>query len=291
MNGNGRSLRFSGREAGLPTAQLDELVQLGLTSYEAKTYVALLRRESSTAAQAARLAKVPRQRVYDVLASLVDKGLAVSRPGPVVKYVAEAPEHALDRLVAARREQLEVLEQHTASLIEMLSPAFNAGREQDSSLEYIEVLRDRRAINERFNEVLAGIKEEILVFTKPPYATPPQEQHVGLEVTPKIDARSLYEYAVFEDPDAVAGVRRFIEMGEKARVVRELPLKLAIIDECIVMFGMDDPVAGSTEQTMMVVEHPSLAGVLKIAFTALWDQGVAFDEAAAESERGRRGIA
>ena len=29
----------------------------------------------------------------------------------------------------------------------------------------------------------------------------------------------------------------------------------------------------------MVVEHPSLAGILKIAFNAVWEQGLSFDEA------------
>ena len=73
-------------------ASADQLTRLGLTSYEAKAYLALLRRDSSTAAQAARLANVPRQRIYDVLASLVDKGLASTRPGQVVKYAAVAPD-------------------------------------------------------------------------------------------------------------------------------------------------------------------------------------------------------
>ena len=46
------------------------------------------------------------------------------------------------------------------------------------------------------------------------------------------------------------------------------------------MFGMQDPIAASTmELTMMVVEHPSLATVLKTAFDAYWKQGVSFDEA------------
>jgi hypothetical protein len=45
------------------------------------------------------------------------------------------------------------------------------------------------------------------------------------------------------------------------------------------MFGMEDPVAGSAELTIMVVEHPSLASVLKIAFDAVWEQGLTFDEA------------
>src|SRR6266508_1268092 len=69
---------------GMATAA--QLTRLGLTSYEAKAYLALLRRESSTAAQAARLANVPRQRIYPALPSLVDKGLATTRPGQVVKY-------------------------------------------------------------------------------------------------------------------------------------------------------------------------------------------------------------
>jgi sugar-specific transcriptional regulator TrmB len=260
-------------------ATADQLTRLGLTSYEAKAYLALLRRDSSTAAQAARLANVPRQRIYDVLASLVDKGLASTRPGQVVKYAAIAPELALERLVSDQREQLEDLERETAALIEELSPAFHAGQEQDNPLEYIEVLRDRRAINERFDELQAGIKREILVFTKPPYATPPQEEVVGLEVTRTHQARSVYEFSVFDDPDVAEGVRRFVDAGEDARFVPELPLKLVIIDESIVMFGMEDPVAGSSELTIMVVDHPSLASILKIAFNTVWEQGLTFDEA------------
>jgi len=263
-------------------ATASQLTRLGLTSYEAKAYLALIRRDSSTAAQVARLADVPRQRIYDVLASLVEKGLAVTRPGQVVKYGATAPELALERLVSDQRQQLEELERQTATVIEELSPAFHAGQKEDNPLEYIEVLRDRRAINERFDELQSGIKKEILVFTKPPYATPPQENVPGLEVTRAHEARSVYELSVFDDPDVSEGVRRFVEAGEQARFVPELPLKLVIIDESIVMFGMEDPVAGSSELTIMVVEHPSLASVLKIAFNAVWEQGVTFDEAYAE---------
>ncbi len=94
-------------------------------------------------------------------------------------------------------------------------------------------------------------------------------------------AWSIYEFSVFDDPAIGEGVRQFIAQGEQARFVRELPLKLVIIDETIVMFGMQDPVAGAEpELTMMVVEHPSLATVLKTAFDAYWAQGVTFEEAA-----------
>jgi sugar-specific transcriptional regulator TrmB len=258
---------------------LERLQRLGLTSYEARAYLALLRRDTSTAAETARLAGLPRQRVYDVLQSLVEKGLASTRPGRAVKYAATPPEHALESLVAQHRQQLAELERDTASILESLTSAYLAGREQTDPLEYIEVLRDRRAINERFAELEAGIEHEILVFTKPPYATPVHEHEEGLEIARTHRARSVYEFSAFDDPRFVEGVRRYIEAGEEARFVAELPLKLVIIDEQIVMFGMEDPVAGRSILTMIVVDHPSLAGLLKIAFEAVWTTGLTFDEA------------
>lgn len=264
---------------------IQRLVSLGLTSYEAKAYLALLWRDSSTAAETARLAGLPRQRVYDVLGSLVEKGMCSTRPGKAVKYVATPPDVALERLVAGHRHRVAELEQSAAAMVEELRPRYEAGRHETDPLEYIEVLRDRRAINERFSELQASIKDEILVFTKPPYATPPQENVEGLEVTRSHRVRTVYERSILADPAAAAGVRRFVELGEEARFVDELPLKLVIIDESIVLFGMQDPIAGSAGLTLLVIEHPALAGVLKLAFDAVWSGGATLEEALAADAR------
>jgi HTH-type transcriptional regulator, sugar sensing transcriptional regulator len=255
------------------------LGELGLTSYEAKAYLALIRRDSFTAAQVARQAGLPRQRIYDVLGSLVQKGLASTRPGAVVKYAAEPPEMAVNQLLSQHRQQLEDLEKQAGAMVAELTPSFQAGQVHTDPMEYIEVLRDRRAINERFAELQASVKHEILVFTKPPYATPPQKNREGVEVARTHSARSMYEFSIFDDRAQVEGVRRFLEAGEEARFVPQLPLKLVIIDVATVMFGMQDPVAGTTDLTIMVIEHPSLAQLLKVAFEATWSQGLTFDEA------------
>ena len=272
--GRGRTL------SGVDSAALvDRLTKLGLTSYEAKSYLALIRRDSSTAAQVARVSGVPRQRIYDVLATLVEKGLASAAARQRGQVRATAPDIALGGPRGEPAPAAGEIEQAPPTWSDELQPAFAAGQEHTDPLEYIEVLRDRRAINERFGELQAGIKQEILVFTKPPYATPAQENVEGLEVAASHRARSVYEFSAFDDPEFVEGVRRFIEAGEEARFVPELPLKLVIIDETIVMFGMEDPVAGRVELTLMVVEHPSLAKILKIAFDAVWATGLTFDQA------------
>jgi len=258
---------------------VSQLTRLGLTSYEAKAYLTLIRRDSFTAAQVARQSGLPRQRIYDVLASLVQKGLASARPGTVVKYAATSPELAIDLLLAAHRDELNRMERDARTMVSDLKPAYEAGQAHTDPLEYIEVLRDRRAINERFAELQSAVKNEILVFTKPPYATPPQENVEGLEAVRTHEARSIYEFSIFDDPEVTRGVQQFVEAGEQARFVPNLPLKLVIIDETIVMFAMEDPVAGSSDFTIVVVEHKSLAKVLKTAYDAYWDTGLSFDEA------------
>src|SRR4029453_13459601 len=94
-----------------------QLPRLGLTSYEAKAYLSLIKRDSYTAAQGAPPAALPRPRIYAARGTLVQKGPAVARPGTVVKYAAPPPEIAINMLVQAHRQQLLELEQGARSMV------------------------------------------------------------------------------------------------------------------------------------------------------------------------------
>jgi HTH-type transcriptional regulator, sugar sensing transcriptional regulator len=264
--------------------EITQLTQLGLNVYEAKAYLALLGKDSFSATQVADLSGVPRQRIYDILASLVERGLAVSRPGRQgTRYAAVAPRTALASLLDREQQRLTRLQSLTDTLINDLSTQYREGQEEDSPLEYIEILRGRQAINQRFAEIQANCKREILIFTKPPYAKPPQENVEGLETLRRdVRACSLYEYGVLQNAETRRAVEYFIKHGEEARFVEHLPLKLVIVDEEIVMFAMEDPVAGRTDLTIMVIEHRQLAQLVKLAFETLWARGVTLEEALAE---------
>jgi HTH-type transcriptional regulator, sugar sensing transcriptional regulator len=266
--------------------QINQLTQLGLNVYEAKAYLALLGKDSFSAAQVADLSGVPRQRIYDILASLVERGMATSRPGRQgTRYAAVAPTTALKGLLEREQQRLTTLESLTDGLIKELGTQFREGQAEDSPLEYIEVLRGRQAINQRFAEIQANCQREILIFTKPPYAKPPQENVEGLETLGRnVEARSIYEYGVLQDDETRRAVEYFIGHGEQARFVEHLPLKLVIVDEEIVMFAMEDPVAGRVDLTIMVIEHRQLAQLVKLAFETVWSRGHTLEEAKAELE-------
>lgn len=261
---------------------MDRLVRIGLTQYEARVYLALIRRAGSTPADVARVTRVPRPRVYDVLDSLVAKGLAARRPGRVAGYAAVDPRVAMAHLVEVQARRLELLRGDAEAAADELSPAFQEGNRHRDPLDYVEVIRDREALARRFDQLQAGVVHEFLGFSKEPAVVAVDQNTVGMQMAATHAVRNIYELPLLRDPTRRAGVRRFIELGEQARFVRSLPLKLAVIDERTVMFALPDPIAGREDLTSVVIEHPNLAAALKIAFEAIWVEALTFDEACAE---------
>ena len=255
---------------------VERLVRLGLTLYEARAYVALVQRDVSTPAELARLAGVPRPRIYDVLESLVGKGLATHRPGRTAKYVATPPERVAGQLVLVHRERVVALEDDARRLVDELRPAYQAGQLHTDPLDYIEVIRSPEALAATFTELQRAVGREMLVFSKTPVAI---DADVGLQLARRRVLRSVYEFSVLEDATQLAGVRAFLDAGERARFVEELPMKLGIVDERTVLFAMPDPIAGRNDVTTLVIEHPHLARTLKIGFESVWTTGVTFTQA------------
>lgn len=77
---------------------LNKLKSLGLNSYEAKLWTALLSLGTSTAGELSDVANVPRSRSYDVLDGLEKKGFIITRIGKPIKYLAIPPEEVLERV-------------------------------------------------------------------------------------------------------------------------------------------------------------------------------------------------
>lgn len=117
-------------------SQVQQLMVLGMSRYTASVYLALLRHEeTASAAEVSERAEVPRQRVYDVLASLCDQGFVVTNEGRPMRYMALDPNVALGAYLEARRREhqteINSLEAQVALLISELEPPSEAFSEED----------------------------------------------------------------------------------------------------------------------------------------------------------------
>jgi hypothetical protein len=257
----------------------DELVSLGMTGYEARAYLALIGRDRSTAAQLARDSGVPRQRIYDVLATLTERGLARPLHGQVTRYTAVDPASAIERLMAAHRVAFSRLEQTTASLVEALVPVWSHGRSEGDPLDYVEVIRDQDVLLERFEEIQVGARRELLNIAKMPYVT---QNPVGAENTRRIVSgggrvRCIYERAALGDSGFANELTAFATAGESARIAVNVPIRLVIADGTRVLMSLRDPVPEGTS-TNILIEHAALATCLTLAFETVWGTAVPLEE-------------
>jgi sugar-specific transcriptional regulator TrmB len=82
---------------------IDKLVRIGFSEYEAKAYVALLRKSPVTGYELSKLSGVPRSMIYEVMGKLTTRGAAMTlRTGGATKY---APVPAAEFLGQFQREQ------------------------------------------------------------------------------------------------------------------------------------------------------------------------------------------
>lgn len=264
-------------------AAVNELVELGLTRYEAQGYLALLGRDEATPAETARLGQLPRPRAYDVLASLAERGfVAPVSGGTALRYRARPPEEVFESLLAVRRHDLDRQAERSRRLVEELQPLFEEGQSRSEPLDYVEVLRDPQHAAERVGQLWAKATTEVLAIVRAPYLARPKPDE---EIPPSsIATRALYELSMLDDPELAELIQRYERLGEEVRLASDLPMKLTVVDEQSVAFNMADPVEGGASVTTIVVHHRALAQSLKITFEAIWSQAVTLADALRDAQ-------
>lgn len=258
---------------------LDDLSELGLNGYEAAVYLALLGRSGLTPTELSSRAKVPRQRIYDVLETLAGKGLCTSRDTTPKTFFAIDPQLALDSLSQQRAAALEREREKTTKraqeLILALLPIFQAGRGQNDPLAYIEVLSEPSRIATRALEMARSAQVSVNSCIKRPLILS-QEQNWRFIRDPLqrgLFYRALYEEPALEDEELREWMQTFREWGQQIRLVPELPVKMNAFDENEVLLSMQDPVGGPPSFTALAIRHRGMIAFLNMAFEHLWERG------------------
>lgn len=154
----------------LENKQLIEQVKLlGLNSYEAKIWTALLSRGVATSGELSDLANVPRSRSYDVLESLEAKGFVVMKLGKPIKYIAVPPVEVIERLKQRIRQETEararMLEEfRSTALFDELSELHESGIAAVDPNEITGIIKGRKPIFQKVGELLSGARERVVLM-------------------------------------------------------------------------------------------------------------------------------
>ena len=89
---------------------MEKLKELGLNSYEAKVYLALLKKYPATGYEVAKLADIPQSRAYDTLKALEVDGIAISSGTKPETYTPIKPKELTKRFKRKISSTLDFLE-------------------------------------------------------------------------------------------------------------------------------------------------------------------------------------
>lgn len=146
--------RFRGREevTGFVADLVERLQELGFSAYEAKAYLALLRRNPSTGYELSRISGIPSAKIYETLDRLQSRGALAVVLGNPVRYVPITPGELISRVRCRFESSLAGLED-------------SLDREAtESNPEFVWNIRQYDLILGRAAELVRAATREVAVF-------------------------------------------------------------------------------------------------------------------------------
>src|SRR5206468_2059081 len=125
-------------------------------------------------------AHVPRQKIYEVLDSLVEKGFAQVVQEKTKLFSAVEPDLAIPSYLSRRRQLLEheLTDQGrvAAGLMDDLKSLYSSGQSGRGTLDFLRIVSEPAQTAAEYRKMLSDVKSEYLEFSRPPYAVDPLEE-------------------------------------------------------------------------------------------------------------------
>src|SRR5256885_1818500 len=225
------------------------LQQLGLNAYEPRSYLVLLGHPRFKALELAARAHVPRQKIYEVLDSLVEKGFAQVVQEKTKLFSAVEPSLAVPGFLARKRQTMEqdLTDQSRAAsaVIDDLSAAYSEGQGGRGTLDFLRIVTEPAQTAAEYRRMLSEVKTDYVEFSRPPYAVDPlDEQLVKQARLSGVSCRLLIESGALDDRHRQS-LEEYSTAGVEVRQSGLLPMKLAEFDWPPGMIGLPCPMVAA----------------------------------------------
>src|SRR5271168_732935 len=255
------------------------LQQLGLNAYEARSYLVLIGHPRFKALELAARAHVPRQKIYEVLDSLVEKGFAQVIQEKTKLFSAVSPNQAIPSYLARRAQALEQQladQSHAAQgTVDELMAAYSEGQGGRGTLDYLRIVSDPGQIASHFRRMLAEATAEYLEFSRPPYAVDPLDAELVIQARERgVNCRLLVEHGTL-DATHEKFLADYRAAGAQVRQIDKVPMKMAVLDARQGLIALLDPVITKPTWTSVVFDHTGMAEAMKGLFEDYWRRATA----------------
>jgi sugar-specific transcriptional regulator TrmB len=250
------------------------LQQLGLNAYEARSYLVLIGHPRFKALELAARAHVPRQKIYEVLDSLVEKGFAQVVQEKTKLFSAVEPSLAIAAYLSRRAQilQRDLTDQSRLGngLVTDLAAAYSEGQGERGTLDFLRIVSDPEQTGVHYRRMLSEVRSEYLEFSRPPYAVDPLDEQLVKQARVRgVVCRLLIEAGTL-DVEHRQRLGEYASLGVEIGQTDSLPMKLAVFDGARGMLALLDPVITRPTWTAVVFEHAAMGEAMKGLFENYW---------------------
>ncbi len=258
------------------------LQQLGLNAYEARSYLVLLGHSRFKALELAPRARVPRQKIYEVLDSLVERGFARVVQDRTKLFSAVEPNLAIPAWLARKRElvehELAGQSRSANNLMEDLNGLYSKGKGGRGTLDFLRIVAEPSQTAAEYRRMLSEVTTEYLEFSRPPYAVDPLDEKLVRKVRSHgVSCRLLIETGTLNDPHRQR-LAEYAHAGVEIRQAPSLPMKLALFDGKQGLIALLDPVISIPAWTSLVFDHAGFAEAMHHLFEDHWQRAADFKD-------------
>lgn len=246
-----------------------------MNAYEARSYLVLVGHPRFKALELAARAHVPRQKIYEVLDSLVEKGFAQVVQEKTKLFSAVEPALAVPAYLSRKHKLLEQeladQSRYASTLVEDLSNAYSEGQGERSTLDFLRIINEPAQAAAQYRRMLAEVSSEYLEFWRPPYAVDRlDEQLVRQALSRGVRCRLLLETgSTGEDQRRIAELE---QAGMEVRLADSLPMKLALFDCRQGLIALLDPVITRPTWTSVLFDHAGMGEAMRGLFEDHWQR-------------------
>ncbi|MFC1440908.1 helix-turn-helix domain-containing protein [Streptacidiphilus sp. N1-10] len=243
------------------------LESVGLSVFEEQVYRTLLQTGSTTAVEVAAEVGCSLPRARAALSALAAAGVADRLPGRPAGYSAVDPQIGLAALIRSRRSELDLATRTLAGF----SADYHERMLSKDPHRLVELLEGPALIGARLSELLAAAEQEVLAFDTPPYVT---ADHTASRIERDllergVRARAIYASEVLLIPERVGMMQELAQLGEQARVLPRVPMKMVVVDGRNALIPLTASVDG-IRTTAALVHRSSLCDALVELFETHW---------------------
>lgn len=241
------------------------LAAVGVDEVGERIYRNLLDRPAATLADLASELALATTRVRRAITTLEDLGLVSAAPTRPRRYTVASPQVALEALVQHQLERLTTVRAAAEQLQERYHRTVGA-----KAFEAVELLTGPAAVGQHFTQMEQTAQREIAVLDRPPYFLPAVlNQRVEVHALRRgVPVRGVYSHQSLAVPGRLEQIRTSARVGEQARVIPELPLKVAIVDDSALVPLLAHP----DDERALVIHRSALVDGLRLLFELLWEQ-------------------